>query len=48
MGRKDFGHKETKKAKKDAKKPMTSAGSMEALPPVEVIRRGKKDKFEEE
>ena len=47
MGRKDFGHKEAKKAKKDAKKILTT--NIEApLPPVEVIRRGKKDKFEEE
>jgi hypothetical protein len=48
MGSKNMGHKETKKAKKDSKKPMTSAGSMEAPPPVEVIRRGKKDRSEEE
>jgi len=47
MGRKDFGHKETKKTKKDAKKSLST--NMEAPPPpVEVIRRGKKDKFEEE
>ena len=47
MGRKDFGHKEVKKAKKDAKKILTT--NIEAPPPpVEVIRRGKKDKFEEE
>ena len=48
MGSKNMGHKEVKKAKKDAKKPMTGAGSTEVLPPVEVIRRGKKDRFEEE
>ena len=48
MGSKNMGHKEAKKAKKDSKKPMTSAGNMEALPPVDVIRRGKKDRFEEE
>ncbi len=47
MGRKDFGHKEAKKSKKDAKKILST--NMEVPPPpVEVIRRGKKDKSEEE
>ena len=48
MGRKDFGHKETKKPKKDAKKPMLSSNIETPPPVVEVIRRGKKEKFEEE
>ena len=48
MGSKNMGHKETKKAKKDSKKPMTGGGSMEAPPVVEVIRRGNKDRSEEE
>jgi hypothetical protein len=45
MGNRDMGKKETKKGKKDGKKSITGGG-MEALPPVEVIRRGKKDKSE--
>ena len=32
MGRKDFGHKEAKKAKKDAKKMLTT--NIEAPPPT--------------
>jgi hypothetical protein len=48
MGSKNMGHKENKKPKKDSKKPMISS-NIEAPPPVvEVIRRGKKEKFEEE
>lgn len=41
MGKKDFRWKETKKTKKDAKKP----ASVEVIPPavtVEVIKKGKK------
>ena len=38
MGRKDFGHKETKKPKKDAKKMLTT--NIEPLPQVEVIKKG--------
>jgi hypothetical protein len=45
MGNRDMGHKEKKKGK-DSKKTISSS-NLEALPPVEVIRRGKKDKFEE-
>jgi hypothetical protein len=47
MGRKDFGHKEQKKTKKDAKK-ILSINTAVPPPPVEVIRRGKKEKIEEE
>jgi hypothetical protein len=47
MGNRDMGHKEKKKGKKDVKKILSI--NMEAPPPpVEVIRRGKKEKFEEE
>jgi hypothetical protein len=46
MGNRDMGHKEKKKEKSNSKKVISS--NIEALPPVEVIRRGKKDKFEEE
>jgi hypothetical protein len=44
MGNRDMGHKEKKKGK-DSKKTISSS-NMEAPPPVEVIRRGKKDKSE--
>ena len=47
MGRKDYGHKEPKKAKKDARK-ILSINAEAPPPPVEVIRRGKKEKIEEE
>ena len=47
MGRRDFVHKEAKKPKKDAKRILTT-NIQPALPPVEVIRRGKKDLLEEE
>ena len=47
MGRRDYRHREPKKAKKDAKKiPSTTI-----LPPhvtVEVIKKGKKEREEEE
>ena len=46
MGRKDFRHKETKKPKKDAKKMLTT--NIEPLPQVEVIKRPRKEKVEEE
>jgi len=47
MGRRDFRHREPKKAKKDTKK--TSAATI--LPPpmtVEVARKGKREGKEEE
>ena len=47
MGRRDYRHRETKKQKKDAKKTST----VEALPTpmtVEVIKKGKKKREEEE
>jgi hypothetical protein len=43
MGNRDM-KKEKKKGKADSKKIISS--NVEALPPVEVIRRGKKDKAE--
>ena len=46
MGNRDMGHKEKKKGKNNSKKIISA--NVEALPTVEVIRRGKKDKFEEE
>ena len=45
MGNRDMGHKEKKKGKNSSKKIISA--NVEALPTVEVIRRGKKDKFEE-
>jgi hypothetical protein len=47
MGRRDFERKETKKPKKDARKILTT-NIQPSLPPVEVIKRGKKDRLEEE
>ncbi|MBN1644303.1 MAG: hypothetical protein JW856_05760 [Dehalococcoidales bacterium] len=47
MGRRDFGHRETKKPRKGDKKILTT-NIQSALPPVEVIKRGKKDRLEEE
>ena len=47
MGSRDKSHKESKKPKKDSKKvtPIINP-AMPAPPPVEVIKRGKKEKFE--
>lgn len=44
MGSRDKGHKEGKKQKKDSKKaaPIINP-AMPAPPPVEVIKRGKKE-----
>jgi len=47
MGRRDYRHREPKKAKKDAKKLSTAT----ILPPpitVEVIKKGKQEPKEEE
>lgn len=46
MGSRDFRHRETKKAKKDKKKPASI--TFEQPAEVEVIRKGKKPKEEEE
>lgn len=46
MGKRDFSHKEAKKPRKGAKQIITM--NTEAPPPVEVIKRGKKEKPEEE
>ncbi len=46
MGRRDYRHRESKKPKKDAKKPT----GVEILPSpvvVEVIKKGKKERPEE-
>ncbi len=49
MGRRDIGRHETKKPKKDAKKPLTAiVNPMPAPPPVEVIKKKRKEEFEEE
>ena len=49
MARKDFGHRETKKPKKDAKKSIAiPILPIEPPPEVEVIGKGKKHKTEEE
>ncbi len=49
MGRRDIGRHETKKPKKDAKKPlMANVNPMPAPPPVEVIKKKRKEEFEEE
>ena len=48
MGSRDFSHKETKKAKKDKKKaPAIINPAAPAPPPVEIIKRGKREKSEE-
>jgi hypothetical protein len=46
MGSKDFRHRETKKPKKEAKKPVPI--SFESTAEVEVIKKGKKPRPEEE
>jgi len=46
MGRKDYGHRETKKPKKDAKK--SASISFEPQAEVEVIKKGKKPRPEGE
>lgn len=42
---KDYSHREQKKQKKDGKK-ILSVTNTDAPPPVEVIKRGKKEKAE--
>ncbi len=51
MGRRDYGRHETKKPKKDAKKPIIAAvNPLPAPPPVEVVKKKRKleDELEEE
>jgi ribonuclease-3 len=42
MGQRDKGGRETKKARKDAKKPSVTSEFIAPPPPVEVIKKGKK------
>ena len=46
MGRRDYQHKETKKAKKDSKK--VSATILPLAAEVEVVKKSKKKREEEE
>jgi hypothetical protein len=48
MGSRDKSHQEAKKQKKDSKKAATIISPVVLAPaPVEVIKRGKKEKLEE-
>ncbi|MFA5367160.1 MAG: hypothetical protein WC333_04720 [Dehalococcoidia bacterium] len=49
MGSRDFSHKESKKPKKDKKKAPPAIISPVYTPPatVEVVKKGKKEKFEQ-
>jgi len=47
MGKRDFRHREAKKPKKDAKKTL-SATILPSPITVEVIKKGKKERQEEE
>lgn len=44
MGQRDKGGRETKKVKKDARKPSVTGDFVAPPPPVEVIKKGKKIK----
>ena len=44
---KDFKQREHKKPKKDTKKILPITNAQDAPPPVEVIKRGKKEKQED-
>jgi hypothetical protein len=48
MASKNFANREKKKPKKDAKKQPIISSFEAPRPEVEVIRKGKKDKWEEE
>ncbi len=47
MGKRDYRHREPKKAKRDAKK-LSTATILPPLTTVEVIKKGKKEQKEEE
>ena len=47
MGKRDYRHRETKKPKKDAKK-LPAASILPSPTTVEVVKRGKKEREEEE
>ncbi len=44
MGSRDFRHRETKKPKKDAKKPPALSAILPPPPTVEVVRKPRKEK----
>jgi hypothetical protein len=48
MGKRDIGHRETKKTKKDIKKSVSTDSFATPPPVVEVIKRGKKIQPEDE
>jgi hypothetical protein len=49
MGRRDYGRHETKKPKKDAKKPIVATvNPLPAPPPVEVVKKKRKQEEEPE
>lgn len=47
MGKRDIGKRETKKPKKDIKKPMVTAAPLTTAPQVEVIKKKRKHEDEE-
>lgn len=46
MGKRDYSHREKKKAKKDEKKVPLTTPVIPSPGPVEVIKRGKKEQTE--
>ncbi len=44
MGKRDYRHRETKKHKKDVRKPLAGGSALPTPMTVEVIRKGKKSK----
>ncbi len=48
MGKRDFRHHEAKKPKKDARKIIQATIMEPAPPPVEIIKRKRKERPEEE
>lgn len=48
MGKRDYGHRESKKSRKEAKKSTPISTILESPAEVEVIRKSKKGRGEEE